>query len=125
MAIKTQRWGPDTCECIFEETWDTESSPVDRVHTFTSRVKDDAAHTGLSGLDAYNVVRDENRRKNITFKIALGIESTIDLPNYTWSFDTNRVLEVQFVDINISPPIKNFIQDAINLQFGPNKVRIL
>ena len=125
MAIKTQRWGPDTCGCIFEETWDTDVAPVNRVHTFVNRVKDDPAHAALTGLEAYNTVRDENRRKNITFKIALGIEAALKTLNYTWLFDANRVLEVQFVDINIPPPIKTFIQDACDLQFGPNKVRIL
>ncbi len=122
--IKTTQWRPDTCDCTIEYEWDTGAAAIGRVHTFKSAISIGPEHAGLTGVALYTEVVSENRRKNMTQGIARAIDVSLTSEVYQWSFDANRVLEVSFL-ITIPGPVKQQIQDASDLQFGPNKVLIL
>jgi hypothetical protein len=123
-VIKATRWGPDTCDCIVEYEWDTDVAEANRVHTFKSVINTGPEHAALVGSTLYDEVVSENRRKNLTQGIAEAIDVNLTREVHQWAFDANRVLEISFL-INVPPPVKQQIQDACDLQFGPGKVRIL
>lgn len=119
--IKTTTWSPDTCDCIVEYEWDT---GVNRVHTFKSVINTGLEHAALTGATLYEEVVSENRRKNVTQGIAQAIDVNLTAGIYQWAFDANRVLEVSFL-VNVPSAVKEQIQAACDLQFGPAKVVIL
>jgi len=59
-------WGPDTCGCIVEYSWDRDSDESNRVHTFHGHSKRCADHEHLWDQEVYDCVLEENQRKNIT-----------------------------------------------------------
>lgn len=120
MATKTTRWRPDTCGCIVEYKWDTEVAPEARTHTYSRTIATCPEHAALAGNALYTEVVSENRRKNLVLGIAQGIDSAITDEGYKWSFDANRVLQASFS--GTTPVTRQQIQDACDLQFGPNRV---
>lgn len=125
MTVKTTRWSPDTCGCVVDYSWDSETVLIDRIHTYSDMIKTCPVHISLSGPDAYVACESENQRKNYALARAQEIDSRIEAEHYEWSFDDQRVLEVRFNGINLSGRTENDIQSAWDIQFGPGLVRLL
>jgi hypothetical protein len=63
--ITTTRWSPDTCDCVLEYEWDTDSPEDTRVHTFKNIERKCDSHAGLNQDHAhYDHVVKENQTKN-------------------------------------------------------------
>lgn len=128
MATQYTTWGPDTCTCRITYSWDDAVDPSVRVHTLHSVEVKCAAHASIVDLSLLQTVLDENRRKNITSSIAreqIGLAADSQLSWYNWAFTAGRVLQVTIAGIQVSQSVKNKIQAACDLQFGPLKVEIL
>lgn len=122
--IKTTRWGPDTCGCVVDYEWSTETPPETREHRLTSVVRACPEHPGLTGAFLYSAIVGENRRKNTTQGIAQAINPNLTSQVYQWAFDANRVLEVSWLT-TVTGAAKQQIQQQCDLQFGPGKVAVL
>ena len=60
MTIKVTRWQPDTCDCVLEYSWDSESGEHhDELNTVIKRCIE---HESVA--DPFGVVKEENTRKN-------------------------------------------------------------
>src|SRR5687768_6009042 len=133
MTIRTTRWSPDTCSCVFEYTWDDTVAESSRTHTLSTVVNKCATHTSLVNATCYSTVLDENSRKNIALQVALdnGPTTLYDLSgttrtlkpaityNNSWSGTVpNRVLTISFTGISLTTTQKNTIQTAENTKFG-------
>lgn len=92
MAIHNNKWWPDTCDCCIEFSFDDELA--DPVVTPEIAHHKCAAHAGeTTPLGVWNVIKEENQRKNITLGQAKAIKTTLtdqDLMKVTWSWDANR-----------------------------------
>jgi len=133
------RWSPDTCGCVIEYSWDADLPDESRVHTYSSTIKDCPEHSGL-GSAIYNVILDENQRKNKVHGELLKINaisedkiqdngSTIRQLKagivYNWNFDIDRNLEVQILGATLSVAEKAALQAICDSTFGVNKVKVL
>ena len=137
MTIKTTRWSPDTCNCVIEYTWDSESTEANRTHTL-STISKCSIHQAQSDSTAYTTVLDENPRKNITLGLCMdngpaalfdtNTDGSKQLKNgisYNFSFSgtaPNRVLTISFTGITLTNQQKNTIQTVLNNRFGVGKV---
>ena len=139
MVTKTTRWTPDTCDCTVEYTWDTNSSEATRVHTFSNVVNKCPAHSAIVDNALFNLLMDENPRKNIAHQLVLDngptalsdlIDGTRQLKgnitlNFSWSGTApNRVLTISYTGITLTTNQKNSIQTFLNNRFGAGKVLI-
>ena len=125
MALKETQWRPDTCECVVRFAWNTDSTELERTHTFASVVAACPEHPALAGSALYDTVLAENRRKNQLLPIAQSVLATITDAHYRWSFSGSgsaRVLNVSFAGITISGARKTQIQAICDTQFGPGTV---
>ena len=140
MVITITRWGPDTCGCVMDYSWDTASSPDTRVHTFSRVEKKCPEHTQLTDSLAYDACLDENKRKNILRgelvkrtdiaedKVRDGEDTFKDFKTgiiYDWRFDVDRKLEVRILGTDLPVNDKNSIQATADALFGVDKVVIL
>jgi len=139
MVINTTRWSPDTCDCSIEYTWDSESSESTRVHTFSNVVNKCQAHNAITDNALFNLLMDENPRKNIAHQLILdnGPTSLSDIVdgskqlkagitlNFSWSGTApNRVLTISYTGITLTTNQKNSVQTFLNNRFGVGKVLI-
>jgi hypothetical protein len=127
--IRITRWSPDTCNCKIDFSWDDAVPAEDRVHTVSRILNKCPAHQIGDMYNHYNIVVDENRRKNITFgeiKTALAVSSILfEYENFKWSYDNNRVLRVTLVGLTgVSLDDKTRAQNALDIKFGSGKVII-
>ena len=125
MAIKTTTWGPDTCSCRVTFQWDDEVPSDLRIHTQIAVESKGPEHAAIVDGSLYQTLLGENRRKNLTFGIAraeLARPDNDPVQWYSWSFTPGRVLEVSFISIVVSNAVKQRIQNACDLQFGPGTV---
>ena len=120
--LKTQRWSPDSCQCVMLETWEDTVDAAARTHTFQQMEVICPAHTSLAGEPAYQTVRAENRRKNLVAVAAKSVRTQFVDSDYTWSFDAQRRLIATIQTFTI--PQKNALQAAVDLQFGPGTVLV-
>ena len=138
MTINTTRWRPDTCSCIVEYQWDTEAAAENRTHTLTS-IQKCPVHSSLSDTEAYQVVTEENPRKNISLQTVLdngpaALSDIVDgakqlkgniFYNFSWSGSPpDRVLTISFTGITLTTPQKSAIQTFLNNKFGVGRVVI-
>ncbi|HLA18838.1 MAG TPA: hypothetical protein VJ253_05890 [Dehalococcoidia bacterium] len=65
MPLKTTRWRPDTCACVFEYAWDDAEPQDTRALAFARRLEACAVHEGAPPEAAFGHAREENRRKNV------------------------------------------------------------
>lgn len=116
------RWSPDTCGCVIEFEWDDEEPDETRKHDLTNYVSKCPAHQELDVEESYNIVKDENVRKNKALSEVLKNtenESLFDIkeengtsfkalkPNvkYNWSWSgtvPNRILNIEFTGAELS-----------------------
>jgi len=126
--IKTTTWKPDTCDCIIEYEWDTDTSSSERVHTIKNIIKKCDAHNNIiNKTDCFDNVMDENTRKNIfieEIKKAVpelieeitqedGSKKKVFKENYDckWTFDVDRKLEIEL--IGFDETAKNKVENII------------
>ena len=121
--IHEQRYSPDTCGCVFLETWDDAVPPIERVHVLRTREVTCAFHAADIPAIGYSRVYDENRRKNVSIFIMKAQHAAANETQVQWSFDANRNLIVTgLAAFGINAQKLKTIQDAIDLQFGVGKV---
>jgi len=140
MVINTTRYSPDTCQCVIDYDWDSTLDENNRVHTLKQFVNICTAHSSLPDNTArWNVVFEENPRKNIAHQLILDngptalsdlVEGTRQLKagitiNFSWSGTApNRVLTISYTGITLTTNQKNQIQTFLNNRFGSGKVLI-
>lgn len=76
--IKVTRWHPDTCGCVIDYEWDTETTAETRVHTPVS-IQACEHHQ----VNTWDEVRAENKRKNDAV-VAAGVDDV------QWELDSER-----------------------------------
>lgn len=69
-------WGPDTCGCSINYSWDRDSSENSRVHVYEGHNKRCQDHEHLIEEPLYNAVVEENQRKNILLQHAVDAHKT-------------------------------------------------
>lgn len=113
--IKTTRWSPDTCECVIEFDWDSETNGDNRVHTISNVINTCDAHKKHAGDMAshFGDILLENQTKNKSY--AKIIETMPEVcreriqedgtvvrelkpdKGFVWSFDKDRKLVVNLL----------------------------
>jgi len=127
--IRETTWSPDTCQCILSYSWDDTEAEDVRQHTFSKGIKLCSEHERLklSGKSLYTAVVSENTRKNGTLerlRLAAQLSEGADVP-CKWSFDAERVLELDLQQIALTSAKKSTLQAELDTVFGENKVRII
>jgi hypothetical protein len=141
MTINTTRYSPDTCDCVIDYTWDSESTEANRTHTLKQFANKCPAHSGLAtDIDRWNAVFEENPRKNRALQLALdnGPTALYNLVSgnrqlkdnirfdFSWSGTApNRVLNISFTGLSLTTTQKNTIRGVLNNIFGTGKVVLL
>lgn len=120
---KTTRWSPDTCDCVFEYEWDSSLEENERTHTLKKVVQMCGYHKNLETTKAYEEVVSENTRKNKVFGMVAQIKKDILSDDYSWSFDKDRKLVVNFN--NLTSVQKSQITQACDSTFGIGKVEVI
>lgn len=132
------RWKPDTCECIIEYSWNDAENENIRTYTVHNISRSCFAHVNLADkIQHYEIVKNENTRKNIIFGEILKNVSTVVEEitqedgtrikklkpglKYEWSFNADRKLIIDLVGFTLTE--KNTINNLANTLF-PNKVQI-
>lgn len=141
MAIQTTRWSPDTCGCKVEYTWDDTVPQEQRIHTFSKLVNTCSDHNSLTDKACYDILNDENLRKNNTLGLIRknhpSLTQTYTNPDGTtyidfapgkeplWQFSgtgDTRVLEITSTNLTLSE--KTNLNATCTTQFGSGKVVI-
>ena len=144
MAISFQKWTPDTCKCIFEESHNPSDSSYGVKFSKVLSKCDDHLNTPDNNL--YDVIYlnadSEQKLKNgiykeLTENNALGFskEVTDDLNgttrqlkdglDYKWRFegrDSARILYVKISGTTLSSSVRNTLNSWITTKFGTGKV---
>jgi len=118
---KVTRWYPDTCDCVIEYEWDDSESEEVRTHTLKRVVAKCHAHKAVDHNSLFDVVLEENRRKNHVFAIAQSVREDLTPDKYRFRFDDKRNLIVNF--LGVTPPEKAEIMRRCAEHYG-NKVRL-
>lgn len=132
------KWSPDTCGCVINYSWDRDSSENGRVHTFEGSDRKCQDHGNFMEQDLYNVVVEENQRKNIVLQHALDniprfTQQKIDRKGqttnikrddleYSFFFDgvaPNRILNVMFAPDHLTGPEKALVESRF-----PGKIKV-
>jgi len=145
-----QLWSPDTCDCMIHLAYDDTLPPDQRVFSYVTRDEAEAIIQARRNAGEQNInrnpqpparscpahlahgftavlldkVRGENQRKNMALALAQNVVNTLSFANYSWSFDSSRVLQVRFMNISVTLQKKNQIQSACDIQFGPGLIQI-
>lgn len=140
MRLVTNRWQPDTCDCIIEFEFDADEPEATRTHTGKTIVKDCPEHSGLGTPQSFfNAILDENQRKNIVRKDLIDnftqLQGTDDKGNiilkngisinfYFTGQDDSRVLHISVSGYTLTTQQKTTIQNIADSRFGIGKVVI-
>lgn len=130
--LKTTKWRPDTCGCEIEYQWDDSVAQEERTHVVSTITKNCPIHDPIPTKgEHYNVVLEENQRKNKVYGKLLDLPTlTVDVVQtdgktikelkpsvqYNWSFDKDRNLVVDLVGVTTSD--KNTLKTAVSQLFG-------
>lgn len=120
MVLRETIWRPDTCDCEIIYEWDDREPEDRRVHRLKRVISRCSVHSGIPLSSLFDVVLEENRRKNMTLDFAQSIVHTVGLENYRWSFDSNRTLIVEISGLTASQ--KKGLQSSCDTSFGAGKV---
>lgn len=125
------RWSPDTCECVVDYSWDEKVPLESRVLNLFAVNHKCPAHSSLSDEEVYNVLWEENKRKNR----AIGLIANEALPQGTedeksnfgmeclWSFNKARLLTIK-VPSSLSPITITAAKSKIISELGVNRINI-
>jgi hypothetical protein len=119
MTMKVTRWSPDTCECVIDYQWDQDVPQEERVHTPYAIVKQCQYHKALSLQAHYDVLQDENPRKNKMIGHLME-QHGLKLEEIKWNYDAQRVLHV-FVS-QLAAKRRYSVQAHADTSFGVGKV---
>jgi hypothetical protein len=138
MVIKTTRWSPDTCECIFEYSWDTEQPEDTRTHNLTTVIDSCDAHQSGTQATRWDTVNEENPRKNRALQIIIDnapaafvdtdLQGNKSLkPGLSLDFTVagtapNRVFTLIFKGQTLTQNQMDFVQGKLDTRFGVGKV---
>lgn len=142
MTIRTTRWRPDTCNCVIEYTWDDALTPDQVIHTLDTIKRRCIDHAHLvTDTEVYNVVKEENPRKNITQQLLLdNAPNTVYdvntdgtrqfkkgiVASWSWSgLAPNRLMTITVTGVTLTTNQKNAIQTKLNERFGISNVTIV
>jgi len=133
MGDHYQRWQPDTCDgfeqgqgCSFIQVFDDAETDPDKIKPKHDKTeKKCKKHTLLSDRAAYDVVVDENTRKNKAWAVLKQFDPSLAEADYLWSIDKNSLLTILIPDhltklASLSADIQSFCDE----EFGPDKVMI-
>src|SRR5438128_1805862 len=95
--INVTRWRPDTCDCVIEYSWDSESNEDERVHTYhDSHTTCDDHRTHHKKAKHFEVVQEENQRKNKAHGEWKKLHPEVNDDDFKFSFDGQRKLHVSY-----------------------------
>lgn len=133
-------WFYDTCSCVVEYEFDDDLPDNERTFIPKSTKRRCTAHTTLALVgDLFNVLKDENPRKNDALQVALanGPTTLYDIINgirvlkptitYNYSFtgvSPLRVLNISFTGVTLTNAQRTTMQTAMNTRFGTGKVTV-
>lgn len=149
MTTQTVVWSPDTCapnepSCIIELSYDDTTSLDTRTYTPTNIYRQCSIHQGLGNItQIHSVVSEENQRKNNALQniidnaptqlqdqlftvqnngriLKKGVEYVFDITGTP----PNRVVNVTFTGVTLTPQQKTAAQNFLNNRFGTGKVVI-
>jgi hypothetical protein len=116
-------WHPDTCGCVLEYEWDDSKTPAS--YSQHGVVRKCTEHTTVPDNELFKIVLDENQRKNNVLSIAKEILPSIEPQNYHFSFNNQRMLQIQVIGLSMSSVHKNQLQAQCNAKYGQGKVEVL
>lgn len=125
MAINITRWNPDTCGCVIEYSWDSETTEDNRTHTFHKVINQCDDHGDIEDhQDVHDHVKDENQTKNLALAKLLEnvprLKKNNDLDptvSFNWQFsgkNKERQLKVTLANANLTTPEKVKLMQAIS-----------
>lgn len=123
---RVTRWSPDTCRCVLEYEWDDALPDNQRTHSYSKVIRLCPEHEqlGLTGKKLYDQVLSENTCKNAVWSMAKETLSSLELGDFTWSFDTERKLKVGFLG-KLTANQKMSLRAQCESRFGIGKVEII
>ena len=113
-------WFPDTCSCVITRLEPDGSGSA----TLGTLNRKGTEHGTLTDSGVFDAVLSENGRKNQMITVASSFITSLKSQNIAWSFNIARVLLVSFPGTSVTLNTKTNIQNAADLQFGPNKVAV-
>jgi len=120
MVLRETIWRPDTCDCQIVFEWDDREPEDRRTHRLKRVIKRCDIHKAVPLNSLFDVVIEENTRKNLSLGLAQALVHTLTSDNYKWSFDINRVLVAEFSGLTTSQ--KKDLQSSCDANFGAGKV---
>jgi hypothetical protein len=124
MVLNVTTWSPDTCDCVIEYEWDDSQDESSRIHIAKAILKDCGLHKKTKDrFEHYDIVMEENTRKNISFGLIQEEEPTLTPNEYDWSFDAKRDLHIK-LKRTIDADKKTRTQDKLDKKFGKGKAVI-
>jgi hypothetical protein len=123
MAKQLTQWYPDTCGCVIIFEWDDAVPAEQRVHTLYKIVTKCSDHKSIADdVELFNTVMRENTMKNEIFGKLQESMPQIQPGNYSWYFDSNRVLHVKLIGLPFTQAQKLQLQQFCDTTYGINKV---
>lgn len=121
---KVTRWRTNTCGCIFDYECDDSIPQDERKITLNRIVHKCEIHQGIEdNKTAFSTVVEECKRKSFIFVVAKECCPSLKFSDYSWRFDKNRKLIIDFGPSITATDITK-IQTECNLVFGIDKIVI-
>ena len=121
MVLTSAIWSFDTCGCIIEYEWDTEQDENSRVHRARTIIKDCGLHGKTKDKhEHFDVVLEENQRKNISLGIIQEEDPSVTPDQYEWSFDEKRNLHIK-LKRELTADKKARVQEKLDAKHGKDK----
>jgi hypothetical protein len=138
VRMVTNRWQPDTCDCIIDFEFDADEPESTRVHTGTVIQKDCPEHSGLGTAQAFfNAISNENSRKNeVQNDIMTNISELVDVNQdgqYEWKngitfswywegIDNDRIIHIVITGYTLTAQQRTVLQGLADGRYGVGKV---
>jgi len=122
--IHIQEYRPDTCTCVVQESWDDSVPEDQRVHTLEAVLHRGPEHASILDSSLYPVIREENRRKNLTVGKCVSVAAVVP-GQISWAYTPGRLLQISFSGVNVPNATKQAIQAWCDTNLGVGKVVIL
>lgn len=129
------RWTPDTCEtvpgvihggrCVIDYRR-IGNKRVNEPGFYEGTEQTCPAHQGITGVALAVVVLDESTRRQIAHGIARDVDFSLleeIISSHYVGQGKARTLEISFI-VNVSQLVKQDIQNACDIQFGLDKVKV-
>jgi len=132
--IRITRWSPDTCECVIDYEWDDSVPQNLRTHSISKVIKKCSLHQIVpTEEDNFNVVTDENQRKNkVMGDIVDNLPALTKLDEngnkllkdgvIQWYYDSDRVLHI--IAPTLSAIEKKDIEGLSDSKYDVGKVKV-